>query len=144
MQPALLSPPLHDDVAYWLLRLSESLNRLNNGLLWSGSSPGELDRVLAPAQLRGSDLALDVIHAAACMRRFASEVFEPPLPSTRPGASIWEDLMIALRTMLAACGQDSELWAAGMNLETAPELVRELRATVYAIERLCGHFERVH
>ena len=83
MQPALLSPPLHDDVAYWLLRLSESLNRLNNGLLWAGSSPGELDRVLAPAQLRGSDLALDVIHAAACMRRFASEVFEPPLPSTR-------------------------------------------------------------
>ena len=92
----------------------------------------------------GSDLALDVNHAAVCMRRFANEVFEPPLPTAQPGASIWEDLMVALRAMLAACGQDSELWAAEVNLDAAPELVRKLRATVYAIERLCGHFERVH
>ena len=60
-----------DQLTYWLLRLSEALTRLNNGLLWAGASPGELERILAPAHLEGSHLAIDVGHAAACMRRFA-------------------------------------------------------------------------
>ena len=48
MASELPGPQSHDDIANWLLRLSEALTRLNNGLLWAGASPGELERILAP------------------------------------------------------------------------------------------------
>jgi hypothetical protein len=140
MASELPGPQSHDDIANWLLRLSEALTRLNNGLLWAGASPGELERILAPAHLEGSHLAIDVGHAAACMRRFAEVLSGAGSAQSSPGVSVWEDLILGLRTMLAACAADSALWSAG----AAPDLFAELRTTVYALERLCGHFERIH
>ena len=39
-----------DQLTYWLLRLSESLHRLNEGLLWAGASPGEFGRLMTAPQ----------------------------------------------------------------------------------------------
>lgn len=134
-----------DQLTYWLLRLSESLSRLNDCLLWAGASPAEFGRLLSGAALAGSPLAADIAHASATMRRFADLMFVVPSAPGPEGRSIWEDLMDALRTLLSACGEQSELWLFGEEDTTInPVLVRELRATVYAVERLCGHFERVH
>lgn len=145
MQPALIGPAPYDDLAYWLLRLSEALHRLNNGLLWAGASPDELDSILSGTELKGSDLAIDVAHASTCMRRFADLMFEASPARGDARGSIWEELMLALRLLLAACGADSELWAAGFDPDAVDrELIGELRGCVHAIERLCGHFERVH
>lgn len=145
IEPALPGRPSQDELSYWLARLSEALHRMNNGLLWAGSSPGELERVLSAPEFPGSPLAIDVAHAAACMRRFADQVFEPDPKPVAAAASVWADLMMALRVLLDACAEESELWLAGWGAELPnPLVVRELRAAVHAVERLCGHFERIH
>lgn len=134
-----------DQLTYWLLRLSESLHRLNQGLLWVGASPGELAQLTSAPEFAGSPLAMDVAHASRAMRRFAELMFVSGPETPADGRSIWEDLMLALRVLLAACAEESGLWAVGEEAETLnPVLTRELRATVYAVERLCCHFERVH
>ena len=90
MASELPGPQSHDDIANWLLRLSEALTRLNNGLLWAGASPGELERILAPADLEGSHLAIDIGHAAGCMRRFAEVLSGARSAQASPGVSVWE------------------------------------------------------
>lgn len=135
----------HDQLTYWLLRLSEALHRLNDCLLWAGSSPSDLGRMLAAPAFHGSPLEADIAHASATMRRFADLMFVPPSTPDDESRSVWEDLMVALRILLTACGEQSELWLIGEEDATInPLLVRELRATVYAVERLCGHFEQMH
>ena len=135
----------HDQLAYWLLRLSEALHRLNGGLLWAGASPGELSRLMSAPQFEASPLAMDVAHASRAMRRFADLMFvSDPHRAPDNDRSVWEDLMLALRVLLATCTEDSELWILDPDETLSPVLTRELRATVYAVERLCGHFERVH
>lgn len=137
-----LSP--QDQLTYWLLRLSEALNRLHTGLLWAGASPGEFSKVMSAPQFEASPLAMDLAHAARAMRRFSDLmlVSDPQQPAD-DSRSIWEDLMLALRVLLATCA-DSELWTIDPDEKPNPILTRELRATVYAVERLCSHFERVH
>jgi hypothetical protein len=138
-----LSP--QEQLTYWLLRLSEALHRLNGGLLWAGASPGELSRLVTAPQLETSSLAMDVAHASRAMRRFADLMFVTDLqPAPDSDRSIWEDLMLALRVLLASCAEDSELWVVDPDETLSPVLTRELQTTVYAVERLCGHFERVH
>ena len=134
----------HDQLAYWLLRLSESLHRLNGGLLWAGASPGELSRLTFAPQFEASLLAVDVAHASRSMRRFADLMLVSDPQAADNDRSIWVDLMLALRVLLATCTEDSELWMLDPDETLSPVLTRELRATVYAVERLCGHFERVH
>lgn len=134
-----------DQLTYWLLRLSESLHRLNEGLLWAGASPGEFGRLMTAPQFEASPLAMDVAHASRAMRRFADLIFvSDPHRAPDNDRSVWEDLMLALRVLLATCTEDSELWMLDSDETLSPVLTRELRATVYAVERLCGHFERVH
>lgn len=135
-----------ENLTYWLLRLSESLHRLNEGLLWAGSSPGEFGQLMSAPEFKASPMAMDVAHASRAMRRFSDLMFVSDPDSQRTDdRSIWEDLMLALRVLLAACAEHSELWIAGEDGETLnPVLTKELRNTVYAVERLCGHFERVH
>ena len=134
-----------DQLTYWLLRLSESLHRLNQGLLWAGASPGEFGRLMTAPEFETSPLAMDVAHASRAMRRFADLMFvSDPQAAPDNDRSVWEDLMRALRVLLATCSEDSELWAVDPDETLNPVLTRELRTTVYAVERLCGHFERVH
>lgn len=134
-----------DQLTYWLLRLSEALHRLNDCLLWAGSSPSELGKMLSAPAFQGSPLEADIAHAAAAMRRFANLMFEEPCRHLTDDRSVWEDLMLALRVLLSACGEQSELWLLGEDgLGINPVMLQELRATVYAVERLCGHFEQIH
>lgn len=138
-----LSP--QERLTYWLLRLSEALHRLNAGLLWAGASPGEFGQLMSAPQFDASPLAMDVAYASRAMRRFADLMFvSDPQAAANDDRSIWEDLMLALRVLLAACAEDSELWLVDPDETLNPVLTRELRTTVYAVERLCGHFERVH
>ncbi|MBP6878751.1 MAG: hypothetical protein KBC34_12060 [Phenylobacterium sp.] len=134
----------HDQLAYWLLRLSEALHRLNGGLLWAGASPGELSRLTFAPQFEASLLAVDVAHASRSMRRFADLMLVSDPQAADNDRSIWVDLMLALRVLLAACAEGSGLWSGDPNETPDPVVTRELRTTVYAVERLCGHFERVH
>lgn len=148
-RPATPIPPLNlspqDQLTYWLLRLSEALNRLNECLLWAGSSPSDLGRMLSAPDFLGSPLATDIAHAAAAMRRFADLMFVVPDGRAADDRSVWEDLMLALRELLSACGSQSELWLiCDDDMSINPLMLRELCATVYAVERLCGHFEQVH
>lgn len=134
-----------DQLTYWLLRLSEALHRLNDCLLWAGSSPSDLSRMLTEPVFTGSRLEADLAHAAVAMRRFAGLMLVSSDGMLADDRSAWEDLMLALRVLLTACGEQSELWLMGDD-ETVinPLMLQELRATVYAVERLCGHFEQTH
>lgn len=135
-----------DQLTYLLVRLSEALHRLNEGMVWAGASPGEFGALVAAPEFGGSDLAIDIAHASKSMRRFADLMFVTDAdagPQTE--RSVWEDLLLALRVLLAACAEETDLWLAeGEDALPNPVIATELRATVYAVERLCGHFERVH
>lgn len=134
-----------DRLTYWLVRLSEALQRLNQALLRAGASPGRLAAFLSAPGFEVSPLAQDVKAASSAMRRFADLMFEDGAPRLAADASVWEDLMASLKLLLSACALESELWLTAAGPAAAdPVLLNELCATVYAIEALCGQFERVH
>jgi len=121
------------------------LQRLNQCLLRAGASPGQLAAFLSEPGFEGSLLAQDVKTASAAMRRFADLMFEGGAPRLGEDAPVWEDLTTSLKLLLSACALESELWlAADGAAATDPVVLSELSATVYAIEALCGQFERVH
>ncbi|HEY9235695.1 MAG TPA: hypothetical protein VIP08_11740 [Phenylobacterium sp.] len=137
--------PIEDRLAYWLGRLSEGLQRLNQALLGAGASPGSFALLLSEPGFEASPLAQDVRAASAAMRRFADLVFEDGVPDHGEGAPVWEDMMASLKLLLSACAMESELWlAADEPGDADPGLLGELRATVHAIETLCRQLERVH
>jgi hypothetical protein len=140
-----LGLPEQDRLTYWLVRLSEALQRLNQCLLRAGASPGQLAAFLSEPGFEGSLLAQDVKTASAAMRRFADLMFEGGAPRLGEDVPVWEDLTTSLKLLLSACALESELWlAADGAAATDPVVLSELSATVYAIEALCGQFERVH
>lgn len=131
-----------DQLTYWLLRLSEALQRLHEGLLWAGASPGEFGAVLSAPMSQASPLGLDVAHAAEAMRRFADLLLASDNDNRPPAFSVWEDLLLSLRVLLLACATEAELWFPAQDPD--PRVAQQMKATVYAVERLCTHFEQVH
>ncbi len=141
MNPIISLP--QDQLTYWLMRLSEALQRLNDCLVWATSSPGKFAELLAEPQFSGASLRRDLASAAVAMRRFADLMLESDPGWEDAELSVWEELMLGLRVLLIACAQESPLWLAAEGPVSAA-LIRELRATVQAVERLSGAFERVH
>jgi len=131
-----------DRLTYWLVRLSEALQRLNRSLLRVGSSPGEFASLMSGPEFEATSLGREIRMVAHAMRRFAAVLDEPGAKAQGEALTIWEDLMASLRLMLSACALDSELWLSRAPAE--PAVLGELSATVHAIEGLCGRFERLH
>lgn len=141
MNPIISLP--QDQLTYWLMRLSEALQRLNDCLVWATSSPGKFAGLLAEPQFSGASLRRDLASAAVAMRRFADLMLESDPDWEDAELSVWEELMLGLRVLLTACAQESPLWLAA-EAPVSAALIRELRATVQAVERLSSAFERVH
>lgn len=141
MNPIVSLP--HDQLTYWLMRLSAALQRLNDCLVWATSSPGKFADLLAEPQFSGGSLRRDLASAAIAMRRFADLMLDPEPSWEGAELSVWEELILGLRVLLAACAQESHVWLAA-DAPASAALIRELRATVHAVERLSGAFQRVH
>lgn len=131
-----------DRLTYWLVRLSEALQRLNHCLLRAGASPGEFATILAGPNFEATSLALEIRVVAHAMRRFA-DMLPNQGPALRTDLPAWEELMASLKLMLSACSLESELWRGG-RAGADPALLGEVSATVHAIEGLCRRFEPLH